>query len=267
MDFVTTLPNILKEFRPDLIGFSAEQADPLEESLNVAFSGATTAATKNQTLQLVERIRNHPSIDFDRDWKLVTIFMGYNDVCDFACVNNSLELVDDWVDNIDQALEYLRDNLPRTFVNLMLLASINNVREYIKVAPRCTFFVQRVCPCVLNTGAAAMNEMVVDQFNEKLNRLVASRKYDVSNDFTVVVQPFLSNSQPFRDENGTVDISSAAIDCVHLSATGNRLFSAGLWKNMLQSVGAKDTEIGDEPPVCPPQAFPYFYTYLNSASE
>jgi phospholipase B1 len=210
-------------------------------------------------------MKNHPNIDFYKDWKVVTVFLGYNDICDFSCFNNSLDYVDQWINNIDESLVYMRDHLPRTFVNLMLVGHLSTGLQYTEVAPRCAQIAIRLCKCIFSGDAVAISDMVVDEFNRRLIGLVNSRKYDTTNDFTVVVQPYLSTSQPLRDANGIVDISYVAIDCVHLSANGNRVYATGLWENMLQPVGAKGSLTADDPPVCPSQDFPYFYTYLNSA--
>ena len=267
MDLVTTLPNILKEYNPDLIGFSSDLVNPFEESLNVGFSGAVTANMSLQTSQLINRMKNHPDIDVYKDWKIVTVFLGYNDICDFSCSNDSMDYVEEWVGNIDESLVYMRDHLPRTFVNLMLVARLSIGLQYIEVAPQCTAIAMGLCPCIFAGDALAISDMVVDEFNRRLNELVDSRKYDIKNDFTVVVQPYLSTSQPIRDANGIVDISYVAVDCVHLSAIGNRFYATGLWENMLQPVGAKGSLTADNPPVCPSQDFPYIYTYLNSAGD
>ena len=263
------MPNILKVYRPDLIGYSAELSNPAEESLNVGISGARTDLTTFQVNLLIGRLRADPQIDFYNDWKVVTVFIGYNDVCDYSCTNNSLELLNQWIDNIDQALMFMRDNIPLTFVNLMLITRLSVGVEYIAANPQCALIANSICPCILSGPVGiARSDVTVDLFNRRLSELVDSRKYDIANDFTVVVQPFLSNTAPFRDENGIIDTSFAAADCLHLSLTGNRIYAAGLWKNMLQPVGSKDTLLtSDVPPVCPADDFPYLYTYLNSASE
>ena len=271
IDFVTTLPNILKEYSPDLIGFSAELTNPSEASLNVGFSGAVTANMMSQTELLVTRVQNHSDIDFYNDWKMVTVFMGYNDICDHTRTENGLDFVDQWIDNIDQSLLYLRDNLPRTFVNLMTLTRLNIGLEYIDAFPQCIPLARGICRCVFS-GSIEMSDLVVDRFNNKLIELVESRKYDASNNFTVVVQPFLRNNQPIRNENGSVDTSFVAIDCFHLAGPGNRVYATGLWNNPFEPVGVT---------VLSPCLWlviyllnvqrrifrSYIYLYLNSAGE
>ena len=198
----------------------------------------------------------------------MTVFIGNNDICGLACLTGSLNLVEGWVDNIDQSLVYLRDNLPRTFVNLMQMSHITPYLDYVEAFPPCQPFTARACPCLFaNASEVAMTDVVVDRFQEQLSALVDSRKYDVSNDFTVVLQPFLANFLALRDENGNADVSTLAFDCTHLSASGHRLYATALWNNMLQDVGAKDTEIfRDESIMCPSQES-FFSTYLNAASE
>lgn len=69
---------------------------------------------------LVKRMRGDPNVDMQRHWKLVTILIGPNDFClDFcyqaiperSAENHRRELI--------ETLRILRDNLPRTIVNLV----------------------------------------------------------------------------------------------------------------------------------------------------
>ena len=33
---------------------------------------------------LVKRMKSNPNTDFDNDWKIITLFVGGNDLCDFC---------------------------------------------------------------------------------------------------------------------------------------------------------------------------------------
>lgn len=33
---------------------------------------------------LVERMKTEPGVDFENDWKLITLFIGGNDLCDYC---------------------------------------------------------------------------------------------------------------------------------------------------------------------------------------
>ena len=36
-----------------------------------------------QALKLVDTMRNDPNVDFANDWKVITVFIGGNDACDY----------------------------------------------------------------------------------------------------------------------------------------------------------------------------------------
>ena len=62
------------------------------EQLNVARGGATNRQMKDQAEHLVEKLldnnKTEDHIDFNNDWKLVTLFIGGNDLC---------RICNDWV--------------------------------------------------------------------------------------------------------------------------------------------------------------------------
>lgn len=271
LEYVTTLPNILKQYNPELIGFATESENPInrsDQSLNVAVSGATTFDLLQQARVLVERIRNNSNITTATDWKLITILIGYTDLCLYSCHNNSQAIINS-VQNIQVALDYLRHNLPRTFVNLVPPADITTARAYSQVLPGCRVVYDINCPCAYaNDSHTALEaaSRLTREFHQQLGLLVSRAKYEVSDDFTVVIQPFLEDYQPLLDENGRVDFSMVAVDCIHLSPAGNRVYATSLWKNMLQPVGSKTTSVSlDVSMVCPSTEFPYFYTRINTA--
>ena len=37
-----------------------------------------------QAQLLVERMKSEPGVDFENDWKLITLFIGGNDLCDYC---------------------------------------------------------------------------------------------------------------------------------------------------------------------------------------
>jgi hypothetical protein len=70
-----TLPNILKEFNPALIGFSTGDgpAHARAAGFNVAEGGATSSDLLYMTKVLVKRIRADKRVDFKRDWKVCSL--------------------------------------------------------------------------------------------------------------------------------------------------------------------------------------------------
>lgn len=69
---------------------------------------------------LVKRITNDRRVNNTEHWKLVTILIGPNDFClDFCHQPNPDKSVKNHKQELLITLRTLRDNLPRTFVNLV----------------------------------------------------------------------------------------------------------------------------------------------------
>ncbi len=142
-----TRPNILKEFNPDLHGYSTgvqrtsgfrtrsqRKRDRRRKKYrakldyNFAETGADSDDVIKQAYRLVRRMQHDPRVDFYNDWKFVTVLVGHNDVCSHACQRTALfdKLKDAtphaYVFNVRKALDILHERMPRTFVNLMASA-------------------------------------------------------------------------------------------------------------------------------------------------
>lgn len=127
-----TLPNLLKEFNPKLYGFSTA-ADSLgfqkASRFNVAEPGAVSGHAVRQAKNLVKRMRSDPRVDIESQWKLVTIMIGSNDFClDVCYFSNHNELLERAARDMIQVLRILRENLPRTLVNVVLPVGRNSRR-------------------------------------------------------------------------------------------------------------------------------------------
>ena len=82
---------------------------------------------------MVYKMRSDPYVNVYKDWKLVTLLVGHNDICSHAC--DRFDLFDPikdatpgaYVSNVAAALDVLHENLPRTYVNLMAPAGPQNL--------------------------------------------------------------------------------------------------------------------------------------------
>lgn len=135
---VTTLPNILKEYNPKLVGYSRNDALPFHEDtqfnmaeigkpkvslmrkfLLMLLIGAVSADIPFMAKALVRRIKRDKRINFKKDWKMVTICMGGNDICSFICLMQDPEsLPEKHRQRMIKALRYIRDNMPRLVLNI-----------------------------------------------------------------------------------------------------------------------------------------------------
>ena len=116
-----TLPNILKEFNPLLQGFSTGTGEFLSthSRLNVAYPVSADADALRQAKILVKRMKDNPYIDVRHHWKMVTVLFGANDLCSGQCYDRRRASPLNHARKLMIALDYLRDHLPRTIVNLI----------------------------------------------------------------------------------------------------------------------------------------------------
>lgn len=83
--------------------------------------GAISYHTIRQAKNLVKRMRSDSRVDIKHHWKLVTMMIGSNDFCLDVCYFDDQEkLVVDAERNMIHVLRILRENLPRTIVNLVI---------------------------------------------------------------------------------------------------------------------------------------------------
>eukprot|EP01133_Synstelium_polycarpum_P008652 gene8652-10152_t len=68
-----------------------------------------------------------PKIDMD-DWKLITFFVGGNDICE-SCKGTDRTTPHYWSDNYYRILSKLRDKFPRLVVNVVLLPDASPIGE------------------------------------------------------------------------------------------------------------------------------------------
>ncbi|XP_028251819.1 phospholipase B1, membrane-associated-like [Parambassis ranga] len=271
---VTTLPNILREFNPSLAGFSKGigKEDSPAAFLNQAVAGAKSGDMVRQVRILVDKMKNDSRIDFHNDWKVITMFIGGNDICDF-CTDTIILSPRNVVNRIRQALDILHNEVPRAIVNLVELLNIVPLRDlHNDNTLSCpSWFVRLICPCILKPREGSSELQKVNEFNRAyqhaMRELIDSGMYDTHNNFTVVLQPFFREVFLPKLEDGRPDRSYFTPDCFHLSQKAHTLMARALWNNMLEPVGNKtftqDFTAGIELK-CPTETNPFFRTALNS---
>jgi len=268
---LNTLPNILRHYNPDIYGFATGSGnrDASNSHLSVARSGDESKHMLQQAVMLTQRMKNDPNVDFENDWKVITLFIGGNDLCDY-CTDKEEFSAEMYKANIRAALDYLHENVPRAFVNLVEVLNVEMASEVAKglVCHAVHLF---VCDCASNPKSSAAREELIalkQAYRDATQELATSGRYDTKDDFTVVLQPFYRDTQVPRKSNGKVDYSFFAADCFHHSEKGQQAAGEALWNNMVEPVGEKRTEwAAGEPLECPTQARPYFYTYKNSGNN
>ncbi|NXP58094.1 PLB1 Phospholipase, partial [Chloropsis cyanopogon] len=271
---VTTLPNILREFNPSLVGYSIGTGtqNTNNASLNQAVAGACAEHVPEQVRKLVDRMKNDTSIDFQNDWKLITLFIGGNDLCKI-CDNPVHYSPENYTYNIQIALDLLHKEVPRAYVNLVTVLPIARLRELHESKNNsCPKLLMRVmCPCVINpkNNSNELKKLIYfnRRYQERTRQLVESGRYDTKDDFTVVLQPFMTNMEMPKTQEGWPDDSYFAPDCFHFSQKTHSQAARALWNNMMEPVGKKTDSQNMEDEIvlkCPSEAEQFLRTYKNS---
>ncbi|XP_067938740.1 phospholipase B1, membrane-associated-like isoform X2 [Watersipora subatra] len=249
----TTLPNIMKQFNPNLIGAStgSGNANSAGANLNVAVAGAIAQDMPTQARNLVNKLTSDSRIDLEKDWKMVTLFIGGNNLCDF-CSDLIAHSAETMIANVAEALDILRDNIPRLYVNLLEIFDISPIAG-LGDGIICGLVHGAVCSCGTGSGAdkAAISELS-RAYQIAVRDLVESGRYDGREDFTVVTQSFFRETTPPAKSDGSPDLSYFAPDCFHFSEKGQNIAGRALWNNLIEPLGAKSIDWGlDQSVRCP----------------
>ncbi|XP_033633304.1 phospholipase B1, membrane-associated-like [Asterias rubens] len=263
---VPTLANILRKYNPGLKGFGKDTGGWMTENaaMNLAVPGAVSLDIPLQAERLVEKMQNDVTIDYEKDWKLITIFIGGNDLC-AVCRNKTKYSPEAYIDNIRTTIQTLHEKMPRTLVNVVGILDLREINK-LQGAP-CRAAHLLFCDCVANYTDEVLKtewEPILIQYQDMLEEMVMSGVFDDRDDFTVVHQPFFHETK-IPTVLGVADRSYMAPDCFHFSAKGHAETGNALWNNMVQPVGSKERAWTPNGPLtCPTQESPYLYTNINS---
>jgi len=264
-----TTPNFFKTYTPDLIGASIGyhiveycagiiclpgQYQPAKDVFNAAQSGATFFDLPGHELDyLIKTLKAHPEVNMEKDWKLMTIFVGANDLCS-AC-GDKAPFTDPttYSNRMLATLERIRKEIPRTFVNLVPMFNLSGVYDLGLNTTHCTNTHKDLafeCACIFSPNATAARLLVdtlVMLYNEKID-LLAQQYQNKYPEFAVVVQPFAKNTVV---KHLPVTFLSG-LDCFHPSLSAHQAMAIGLWNNMLTPRANKKLVLDiAEKPLCP----------------
>ncbi|XP_026196169.1 phospholipase B1, membrane-associated-like [Anabas testudineus] len=131
---VITLANIFKLFNPKLVGPSPMMTmhgyptTVNETGFNFAVTGHNTLNVSDQITHMIETFKTYPGLNFQEDWKVVTMLIGMNDICDY-CKNKTLFSPDNFIHHMTEALELMMNEIPRTIVNVVQILPMKPLRE------------------------------------------------------------------------------------------------------------------------------------------
>ena len=263
IESVLTLPNILKQYNPKLKGYSTGIGTHWDDNsqLNMAVSGAVTADLPFQASGLVDKLRGDSNIDINNDWKLVTIFIGGNDLCS-GCIEVEKFSALRFYQHLRTTLDIL-SLLPRIFINIAQVPDVNELTylntEYCNMM-HTLFKVIGKCPCMYSDRTLGLRRKYIQMLQE------LEKEYQEigRDDFTVVIQPFFEEIR-LREQDDLPSYFSG--DCFHFSQKTHALNALLLWNNMLQPVGEKYNYLNNDTGIICPNEEQYFYTFRNSQTD
>lgn len=215
-----TLPNILKKFNPNLIGYSRSSSFIFSKQdrndLNLAQAGQEARHLISQVKEMIFKMKYElDEIDYENDWKLVTILIGGNDICDY-CKNEFIHSPEKYLNDLKLSLDLMHKEMPKTFVNLVNILNVSESNQ-LNSHKLCNLLHRSECPCAAFPDSKQKVNDLFHKYSNLSEELAISGRYDTRNDFTVVYQPFLREFKLPRLPNGDVDLSYFAPDCFHFS--------------------------------------------------
>ncbi|XP_037036189.1 phospholipase B1, membrane-associated-like [Bradysia coprophila] len=266
-----TLPNILKEFNPNLYGYSLSDGYSTDRSskFDVAEVGGMSRDIPYEAKVLIKRMSADRRVKINEHWKLITLLIGPNDFCQNLCVTNNPEKIVGYHEkDLIIALRILRDNLPRTMVNIIITPNLKMIKKFRATPLECHATHRFECPCLFGFRYESKLKRYYDIMERWQDVAVKISNMDEFNkeDFTVNAQPFLKMAELPTLPNGNTDFTYMSLDCFHLSQKGYARATNALWNNMMEPEGKKSIywkkEFTDFK--CPTVDRPYLATKNNS---
>ncbi|KAF4533411.1 hypothetical protein B566_EDAN013290 [Ephemera danica] len=269
-----TLPNILKEFNANLTGFSLGdgRSHTRNSQFNVAVNGAMDQDLPYEAIELVRRMRKDRRVNFKKHWKLISVWVGTNDLCSDYCYDPT-QGVAAHSRNLQATIDYLYHNVPRAFVMLVSSPYVPSYAKLRDLPNICLSTLPILCSCLFggNEASKLRNVTLTTRlFQRAEQQLAESGRYDGREDFTVQFQPTFLDAQfpKYRNSRGrlTTDYSYLSVDCFHYSQKLHAVAANTIWNNLFEPPWNKTTswKPAFEKFLCPTHERPYLVTHKNS---
>jgi phospholipase B1 len=255
-----TIANHIRYYQPELVGSSRgthfielcvdgvfcapdELAyRPQQDVFNAALSGAVSGTLGLETKYLLRQVNKHYAVNVTTDWKMLTMFIGTNEVCRYGCEDRDAGMPgtpDDFEQRIMTTLTTIHNKLPRTLVNILLLPDMSQVEQFANSHPRCMHvrrILSSICPCAMESEAGrwAMRRTVAE-YNQRIIRIAKRVNLHARQtakdsarplEFSIIISPLLRDTDL---RNDTPAHFAAKLDCFHPSATAHRSLAVSIW--------------------------------------
>jgi phospholipase B1 len=186
-------------------------------------------------------MKSNPNIDYANDWKVLTLFIGANNLCRACDPSQSIYSdAKDFEKSLTEVINLLTP-IPRLFVNLVSIFNISGVYNVSLRSEYCTMVHMAIgfseCECAFSLTEGQVWRDKMDLIASEYRRVVreVAKNAPKTDSFAVVVQPFLEDMViPGLDYLST-------LDCFHPSLQTHQLMALALWNTMLTPAAKKKT--------------------------
>lgn len=119
---------------------------------------------------------------------MTTIFVTIKD--------EDLHSPEQFLDYITEALDYMQQKMPRTFVNFVNMLNSSEAQS-LNIHTVCNLLHKSECPCAAFPESKRRVSYLFTRYSKLTENLIKSGRYDTKEDFTVVYQPFFRDFKLF----------------------------------------------------------------------
>ena len=246
-----TLPYMLSFYSPKVEGQSTKAVIPNNfrhlpdgdyhpdtDNLNVAESQASVINYNSLVQQysyLHHALKKYD--DVDNRWKVFTLWMTANDICNKCDETLSDKKLNKWLDRTDTLLQNVTSTMKKVYINLISTLDLSRIAAVQRHYTLCKLehkYLLNECGCIDKGNETQLKQLDenIHLVNSKLHELAAKwytkLKAEGRTDVAIVVQPFQENLRVPIDLNFLNHL-----DCFHPSSLGHQSLAVGLWNSML----------------------------------
>jgi len=260
-----TFPNFIKAYNPRIAGFSyaTGNENTQQAMLNQGVTGAVTQELLPQAQRLRALLIANATYDFMNSWKVLTIFIGANNLCDL-CNDYNFNSATAYIQSLEQTLDWIGSNIPRVFINVVTTVDVTEL--YPLSEGLCGILHGFECECGVsdNDAIRANVSATAVQYYENTLNLLSQAKYTTNDTWTAVAQPYFRNTEIPQLPNGNYDLTYFAPDCFHFSWKAHQAAAIALFNNIYQPVGSKSLSFQVGEPIDCPTSGEFLATVKNS---
>ena len=135
--------------------------------------GSTAEGMAESAEELISFMKKRGEARMKREWKLLTIFIGEQDLC-LSCFERDYA-AKSFIKKISKTLEKIKEKLPRVLVNLVQVYDVT--KFYTSRSPYCRAFLKVTCPCVAaGPRQRAQVSKTASEYSLRLKELLNSPK-------------------------------------------------------------------------------------------